>query len=114
MKSGGSIAGLVEEDGVGTITSETARDVTEQLYIDRGLAGLQNSNAALMLQKCAALLEQANEDASGFEDALVGAGWCLEKACQSTGVGDDVRGRTSDSVGGDTPPARIDVGAYSP
>ena len=65
---------LVEEDGVGTITSETARDVTEQLDIDRGLAGLLNSNAALMLQKCAALLEQAEEDASGFEKATVGAG----------------------------------------
>ena len=65
---------LVEEDGVGTITSEMTRDVAEQLDIDRGLAGLLNSNAALMLQKCAALLEQAEEDASGFEKATVGAG----------------------------------------
>ena len=65
---------LVEEDGVGTIMSEIARDVAEQLDIDRGLAGLLNSNAALMLQKCAAMLEQAEEDASGFEKATVGAG----------------------------------------
>ena len=41
---------LVKEDGVGTIMSEIAGDVAEQLDIDRGLAGLLNSNAALLLQ----------------------------------------------------------------
>jgi len=66
--------GLVEEDHVATIVSETARDVHKRLDIKRGRAGLHGINAALMLQKCAALLEQANEDASGSEKATVGAG----------------------------------------
>ena len=54
--------------------SETARDVHKRPDIERGRAGLHGINAALMLQKCAALLEQANEDASGSEKATVGAG----------------------------------------
>ena len=66
--------GLVEEDHVATIVSETARDVHKRPDIERGRAGLHGINAALMLQKCAALLEQANEDASGSEKATVGAG----------------------------------------